>query len=339
MPYHTVESILPFPSSVSLTSISSAGRSDKKTIPPMNVDNVYAIPTLGPIVSEFSPISDVTTVTDISFGNHISQEPHSSYLFSVNASNFKVASQYSNTNNDTNQIHAAQLRTPMATQPLASSPVINKSVVNNPVVNKPVVNNLAVNKPVVNNPVVDKPVVNNSPINTPVTNKPTMNNPVVNKPPISPPVLNNNPVINRPIVTDTAIPQAVPTVPHINIPIPTAGYTSTLITDGLKPNVVITVKELPDEDTRLRPCYRENRKVPFSQYWIPKENEWDETNNGKRVYLGGNVKKRLMDNNNVELGLVPVDMYEKCHMEGTVRDCFFLFIIVYINLMVIHSVY
>ncbi|CEI87161.1 hypothetical protein RMCBS344292_01581 [Rhizopus microsporus] len=32
-------------------------------------------------------------------------------------------------------------------------------------------------------------------------------------------------------------------------------------------------------------CYK-NGKVTLSQYWIPKENEWDETPNGKRIFLG-----------------------------------------------------
>lgn len=81
---------------------------------------------------------------------------------------------------------------------------------------------------------------------------------------------------------------------------------------------VITIKELPDE-IHLPSCYKKNKKVSFSQYWIPKENEWDETNGGKRVYLGGSLKKRLMDKDNHEIGMVPVDMYEKCRMEGTVR--------------------
>ncbi|KAI7871404.1 uncharacterized protein EV154DRAFT_431555 [Mucor mucedo] len=153
----------------------------------------------------------------------------------------------------------------------------------------------------------NKPLPNN---NIPVVNHP----PAVNRPPPvahpNPAEGNKPPVAHQPIVT--------PTVPHINIPIHTAGYTSTVITHGSKPNVVVTVKEIPDEqEIHLRSCYRGNKKVPFSQYWIPKENEWDETNGGKRVFLGGDIKRRLMDKDNVEVGLVPVDMYEKCRMEGT----------------------
>ncbi|KAI8640175.1 hypothetical protein BD408DRAFT_348535 [Parasitella parasitica] len=67
----------------------------------------------------------------------------------------------------------------------------------------------------------------------------------------------------------------------------------------------------------MKSCYRKNKKVSFSQYWIPKENEWDETNSGKRVFLGGNEKVKLKDKNNKLLGMVPVDMYDKCQMEGT----------------------
>lgn len=131
-------------------------------------------------------------------------------------------------------------------------------------------------------------------------------------------------MVNKNIVANTIVTPVTPTVQHIKIPVPTAGYTSTLITGGSLPNVLVTVKELPNEEALLRPCYRGDREVPFSQYWIPKENEWDETNNGKRVYLGGNQKTRLFDKNHVELGMVPIDMFEKCRMEGTVRIAEFL---------------
>lgn len=88
-------------------------------------------------------------------------------------------------------------------------------------------------------------------------------------------------------------------------------------------NVVVIEKQIavtatdPNE-MRMPPCYRNGRKVSFTNYWIPKENEWDETNDGERVYLGGNAKMKLVDKNNQELGMVPVDMYPKCKMEGTV---------------------
>lgn len=77
-------------------------------------------------------------------------------------------------------------------------------------------------------------------------------------------------------------------------------------------------KETPNPEAHISPCYRRGRKVEFSQYWIPKENEWDETNGGRRVFLGGDAKMKLYDRFDKEIGMVPVDMYQKCRMEGTV---------------------
>ncbi|CEG70665.1 hypothetical protein RMATCC62417_06524 [Rhizopus microsporus] len=62
-------------------------------------------------------------------------------------------------------------------------------------------------------------------------------------------------------------------------------------------------------------CYK-NGKVTLSQYWIPKENEWDETPNGKRIFLGGNIKRPLLDKKNNTIALVPAAMYDKCNLEG-----------------------
>lgn len=64
-------------------------------------------------------------------------------------------------------------------------------------------------------------------------------------------------------------------------------------------------------------CYK-NGKVTLSQYWIPKENEWDETPNGKRIFLGGNIKRPLLDKKNNTIALVPAAMYDKCNLEGFV---------------------
>lgn len=82
--------------------------------------------------------------------------------------------------------------------------------------------------------------------------------------------------------------------------------------------IKVIPKETSDPEAHISPCYRRGRKVEFSQYWIPKENEWDETNGGRRVFLGGDAKMKLFDRNNKEIGMVPVDMYQKCRMEGTV---------------------
>ncbi|KAI9020699.1 hypothetical protein CLU79DRAFT_703802 [Phycomyces nitens] len=64
-------------------------------------------------------------------------------------------------------------------------------------------------------------------------------------------------------------------------------------------------------------CYRRRRKVAFTQFWIPKENEWDETNDGERVYLGGEPTTHIKDSRNNILGKVSKEMWDKCNMEGT----------------------
>ncbi|KAG2232426.1 hypothetical protein INT48_005729 [Thamnidium elegans] len=110
----------------------------------------------------------------------------------------------------------------------------------------------------------------------------------------------------------TVTPSPAPLV----IAVPTTGYTSTMVINGQQKEVVVTVKQITN-DSHIRPCYRKGKRVPFSQYWIPKENEWDEDNDGERVYLAGDIKKPLLDKNKKEIGLVPIDMYDKCEMEGT----------------------
>ncbi|GAN03055.1 hypothetical protein MAM1_0033d02506 [Mucor ambiguus] len=89
------------------------------------------------------------------------------------------------------------------------------------------------------------------------------------------------------------------------------------VTESVTTTATVTLSYEDAADKRMKSCYRKNRKVPFSQYWIPKENEWDETNDGKRVFLGGNEKVKLNDAHNKPLGEVTALMYDKCKMEGT----------------------
>ncbi|KAG1166119.1 hypothetical protein G6F36_013067 [Rhizopus arrhizus] len=63
-------------------------------------------------------------------------------------------------------------------------------------------------------------------------------------------------------------------------------------------------------------CYRNRKKVTLTQYWIPKENEWDETTNGKRIFLGGSEKRALLDKTKNVLAMIPSVMYDRCNMEG-----------------------
>ncbi|KAI9362330.1 hypothetical protein BD770DRAFT_470383 [Pilaira anomala] len=100
------------------------------------------------------------------------------------------------------------------------------------------------------------------------------------------------------------------------ISVPTTGYTSTIVIHGKTQQIVVSLKELSQDG--IPHCYRKGKKLPFSQYWIPKENEWDENNHGKRVYLAGDEKKKpLLDKDKNQIGMVSVDMYDKCEMEGT----------------------
>lgn len=96
------------------------------------------------------------------------------------------------------------------------------------------------------------------------------------------------------------------------------------VTQVQKVTQTVTVSEEDQIDKRMKSCYRRNRKVLFTQYWIPIENEWDETNDGKRVYLGGGdaKKTKLLDPNKKEIATVSEVMYNKCKMEGTVRLTF-----------------
>ncbi|KAI8061525.1 uncharacterized protein B0P05DRAFT_557389 [Gilbertella persicaria] len=63
-------------------------------------------------------------------------------------------------------------------------------------------------------------------------------------------------------------------------------------------------------------CYQQ--RVAFSQYWIPRENEWDESNDGDRMFLGATNKNTpLYDKEHKEITKVSAEMHEKCLMEGT----------------------
>jgi hypothetical protein len=204
------------------------------------------------------------------------------------------------------------------------APVVNNKPVVSVVNNKPVV-------PVVNNkPVV--PVVNNKPVVPVVNNKPVV--PVVNNKPVAP-IVNNNPATatqaNKPapsvgiakpiapVVQQRPVPSSInavkPVAPVIHsVPVPAPVPAS-------PPSVTQTVHLIANAEAekQVKSCYRTGKKITFSQYWIPRQNEWDETNDGERIFLGGDVLRRMDDRNGKELGWAPVEMYNKCQMEGTVK--------------------
>lgn len=128
---------------------------------------------------------------------------------------------------------------------------------------------------------------------------------------------------------------AAPPLSPLVIVVPTAGYTSTMVINGQQKEVVVTVKQITN-NSHIRPCYQKGKRVSFSQYWIPKENEWDEDNDGERVYLAGDIKKPLLDKNKKEIGTVPIEMYDKCEMEGTVNITITLIKIYYKSLITIY---
>jgi hypothetical protein len=141
-------------------------------------------------------------------------------------------------------------------------------------------------------------------------------------PPLAPVVKDTSPSPNK----ANFIPQVI-SAPSINPTIITQNATAvtSIVTDPIKviATATATIAAVETTEQHMKACYQRNKRVTFSQYWIPKENEWDETNDGKRVYLGGGEKVKLFDENKKEVGMAPVNMYHKCKMEGTV-SCIYL---------------
>lgn len=69
--------------------------------------------------------------------------------------------------------------------------------------------------------------------------------------------------------------------------------------------------------TGIPSCY--GRVVKFTQYWISKEDTWDEYNNGVKVWLAIDKNDRLATTNNETIALVSKNTHNKCAMEGKVR--------------------
>jgi hypothetical protein len=104
----------------------------------------------------------------------------------------------------------------------------------------------------------------------------------------------------------------------------------------------VTTKPTPQEAT-VKPnnipsgipgCY--SGTVMFTQYWISKENSWDETNDGRRVWLGMEQEERLVNLKDETIAIVSSNTFEKCTMEGTV-SLFFIFFILQKNAYILYS--
>ncbi|CAO3592210.1 unnamed protein product [Absidia cylindrospora] len=72
----------------------------------------------------------------------------------------------------------------------------------------------------------------------------------------------------------------------------------------------------------LKKCYRRRRHgASLSMYWIPKEGEWDETEDGKRILLQNNDSAvsltPLLDPMDHPVANVSRHLWHKCRMEGT----------------------
>ncbi|KAI7866144.1 hypothetical protein BDF14DRAFT_1728949 [Spinellus fusiger] len=72
----------------------------------------------------------------------------------------------------------------------------------------------------------------------------------------------------------------------------------------------------PLSKPKVPKCYRD-KKVKLTEFWIPKENEWDQSNKGKRILLSENPTKPLKDVDKNTLAMVSPIMWNKCNMEGT----------------------
>lgn len=96
----------------------------------------------------------------------------------------------------------------------------------------------------------------------------------------------------------------------------TSSLTSTRVsaTTSLTPSI-IPVPNLPQG---VPPCYASF--VPFTQYWIPKENNWDENEEGEKIWLEKDGNEPLLDENNATIALVSKSTKNKCNLEGTVSE-------------------
>ncbi|KAG2187303.1 hypothetical protein INT44_004988 [Umbelopsis vinacea] len=92
-------------------------------------------------------------------------------------------------------------------------------------------------------------------------------------------------------------------------------HSNSALAQAGKPTLEEAAKKSNPLPAGIPKCY--SGTVPFTEYWISKENSWDETNNGERVWLGMEQEERMATLQNETIAIVSSNTYEKCTMEGT----------------------
>jgi hypothetical protein len=89
-----------------------------------------------------------------------------------------------------------------------------------------------------------------------------------------------------------------------------------VLTTILQELSTISTNKLTILPSGIAKCY--GGIVTFTQYWVSKENSWDETNAGQTVWLGLDKSARLSTIRNETIAFVSQNTHKKCSMEGTV---------------------
>lgn len=94
---------------------------------------------------------------------------------------------------------------------------------------------------------------------------------------------------------------------------------SPLLSQSAAPSASTSASSYPSPSV-LPPCYRKSgTKFDFSQYWVPKEGQWDETADRERIFLGDNGKPiSILDAVGQVIANVSSGTLDKCASEHTV---------------------
>lgn len=130
--------------------------------------------------------------------------------------------------------------------------------------------------------------------------------------------LRNPSAHNYPKVSSSSV---LPALSHRSSSAPSKSADATHPSASLETNSNVIVPGRGAHTRAVPKCYQQ-REVKFTQYWIPRENDWDESDDGRRVYLksatGRQKSKALKDASGAVLASVSQMMFDKCQTEGTV---------------------